>query len=49
MFDIALPKGNPQGITTLKDLEGKTVLLGDQGWSSIVDPMVVRPAAIPAR
>ena len=42
VFDIALPKGNPQGITTLKDLEGKTVLLGDQGWSAIVDPMVVQ-------
>src|SRR5215218_6330767 len=32
VFDIALPKGNPQGIASLKDLEGKTVLLGDQGW-----------------
>jgi NitT/TauT family transport system substrate-binding protein len=42
VFDIALPKGNPQNIQTLKDLEGKTVLLGDSGWSAIVDPMVVQ-------
>ena len=42
VFDIALPKGNPQGITTLKDLEGKTVVVGDLGWSGIVDPMVAQ-------
>jgi NitT/TauT family transport system substrate-binding protein len=42
VFDIALPKGNPAGITTLKDLEGKTCLVGDAGWSSIVDPMVAQ-------
>src|SRR5215211_2844376 len=42
VFDIALPKGNPQGIATLKDLEGKNVLLGDLGWSAIVDPMVAQ-------
>jgi NitT/TauT family transport system substrate-binding protein len=49
VFDIALPKGNPQGITTLKDLEGKTVLLGDQGWSSIVDPMVAQAGGDPSK
>jgi NitT/TauT family transport system substrate-binding protein len=48
VFDIALPKGNPQEITTLKDLEGKTVLLGDQGWSSIVDPMVAQAGGDPS-
>jgi NitT/TauT family transport system substrate-binding protein len=42
VFDIALEKGNPKGIQTLKDLEGKTVVLGDLGWSSIVDPMVAQ-------
>ena len=41
-FDIALEKGNPKGITTVKDLEGKNVVLGDLGWSSIVDPMVAQ-------
>jgi NitT/TauT family transport system substrate-binding protein len=49
VFDIALPKGNPQGITTLKDLEGKTVLLGDQGWSSIVDPMIAQAGGDPSK
>ena len=49
VFDIALPRGNPQGITTLKDLEGKTVLLGDQGWSSIVDPMVAQAGGDPTK
>jgi len=49
VFDIALPKGNPQEITTLKDLEGKTVLLGDQGWSSIVDPMVAQAGGDPSK
>jgi NitT/TauT family transport system substrate-binding protein len=49
VFDIALPKGNPQAITTLKDLEGKTVLLGDQGWSSIVDPMIAQAGGDPTK
>jgi NitT/TauT family transport system substrate-binding protein len=48
VFDIALPKGNPQSVTTLKDLEGKTVLLGDQGWSSIVDPMIAQAGGDPS-
>jgi NitT/TauT family transport system substrate-binding protein len=47
VFDIALPKGNPQGIKTLKDLEGKTVVLGDLGWGSIVDPMVAQAGGNP--
>ena len=47
VFDIALQKGNPAGITTLKDLEGKTVVLGDLGWSSIVDPMVKQAGGDP--
>jgi NitT/TauT family transport system substrate-binding protein len=49
VFDIALPKGNPQSVTTLKDLEGKTVLLGDQGWSSIVDPMIAQAGGDPSK
>lgn len=49
VFDIALPKGNPQGITTLKDLEGKTVVLGDIGASAVVDPMVVQAGGDPSK
>ena len=49
VFDIALPKGNPEGITTLKDLEGKTVVLGDIGWAAIVDPMIVQAGGDPSK
>ncbi|MEZ4531226.1 MAG: ABC transporter substrate-binding protein [Thermomicrobiales bacterium] len=49
VFDIALPKGNPEGIATLKDLEGKTVVLGDIGWAAIVDPMVVQAGGDPSK
>lgn len=49
VFDIALPKGNPAGITTLKDLEGKSVVLGDLGWSGIVDPMIAQAGGDPAK
>jgi NitT/TauT family transport system substrate-binding protein len=49
VFDIALPKGNPGGIQSAKDLEGKTVVLGDLGWSSIVDPMVKQAGGDPSR
>jgi NitT/TauT family transport system substrate-binding protein len=49
VFDIALPKGNPGGITTLKDLENKNVVLGDLGWSGIVDPMVAQAGGDPSK
>ena len=49
VFDIALEKGNPKAIATLKDLEGKTVVLGDLGWSSIVDPMVAQAGGDPSK
>jgi NitT/TauT family transport system substrate-binding protein len=49
VFDIAMQKGNPAGITTLKDLEGKTVVLGDIGWAAIVDPMVVQAGGDPSK
>ncbi len=49
VFDIALPKGNPQGITTLKDLEGKTVVMGDIGATAVVDPMVVQAGGDPSK
>jgi NitT/TauT family transport system substrate-binding protein len=48
VFDIALEKGNPKGITSVKDLEGKTVVLGDLGWSGIVDPMVAQAGGDPS-
>jgi NitT/TauT family transport system substrate-binding protein len=47
-FDIALEKGNPAGINSVKDLEGKTVVLGDLGWSAIVDPMVKQAGGDPS-
>jgi NitT/TauT family transport system substrate-binding protein len=37
LFNIAFRKG--QGVTDLKQLEGKTVLLGSAAWQSICDPM----------
>jgi len=49
VFDIALPKGNPGGITTVKDLEGKKVALGDIGWTGIVDPMVAQAGGDPSK
>lgn len=47
VFDIALPKGSP--IKSLKELEGKTVVLGDAGWSGIVDPMIAQAGGDPGR
>lgn len=38
LFNIAFRKG--QGMTDLKGLEGKTVLLGSAAWQSIADPML---------
>lgn len=49
VFDIALPKGNPGGITSVKDLENKNVVLGDLGWSGIVDPMVAQAGGDPSK
>ncbi len=49
VFDIALPKGTGGEVKTLKDLEGKTIVLGDQGWSSIVDPMIAQAGGDPAK
>ncbi|WP_416797412.1 ABC transporter substrate-binding protein [Ciceribacter azotifigens] len=37
LFNIAFRKG--QGVKDLKDLEGKTILLGSAAWQSICDPM----------
>lgn len=48
-FDFALPKGNPGGITEVKDLEGKTVILGDIGWVAIVDPLMIQAGGDPSK
>jgi NitT/TauT family transport system substrate-binding protein len=37
LFNIAFRKG--EGMTDLKGLEGKTVLLGSAAWQAIADPM----------
>lgn len=38
VFDFAFPKG--KALTDLKQLEGKTILLGNAGWQSICDPIL---------
>ena len=42
VFDIAFRKGEKP--SSIKDLEGKTVLLGSAGWQSICDPMFAAAA-----
>ncbi len=37
-FSLAFRKG--EGTNDLKELEGKTILLGSQAWQAIVDPML---------
>lgn len=37
-FGLAFRKG--EGVTDLKQLEGKTILLGSAAWQNIVDPML---------
>ncbi len=46
VFDIAFEKGRTD-IQTVADLQGKRVVLGDIGWSSIVDPMVAQAGGDP--
>ncbi len=46
VFDIAFNKDNTE-IQSVADLEGKTVVLGDIGWSAIVDPMVAQAGGDP--
>jgi NitT/TauT family transport system substrate-binding protein len=45
VFDFALPKDSP--ITSVKELEGKTIALGSEGWSVIVDPILVEAGVDP--
>src|SRR4051812_40817953 len=47
VFDIAFPKG--KAASSVADLAGKTVVLGDSGWSAIVDPMVAQAGGDPSQ
>jgi NitT/TauT family transport system substrate-binding protein len=44
-FDFAVPPGSD--ITEVAQLEGKTIALGDAGWSSITDPMFAQAGIDP--
>lgn len=47
LFDIAFRKG--EGVRNLKELEGKTVLLGSAAWQSICDPLFAAVGADPSK
>ncbi len=47
VFNFAFRKG--EGVTDLKELEGKTVLLGSAAWQSIADPMFAAAGADPKK
>lgn len=43
VFDFAFRKG--EGISDMKEIEGKTIILGDASWQAISDPMIVAGGA----
>ena len=45
VFDFAFRKG--EAPTDIKELEGKTILLGSAGWQAIVDPMLAQVGISP--
>lgn len=47
LFNVAFRKG--EGVKDLKQLEGKTVLLGSAAWQSICDPMFAAVGVDPKR
>jgi NitT/TauT family transport system substrate-binding protein len=47
VFDFAFRKG--EGVKDLKELEGKTVLLGSAAWQAITDPMFAAAGADPKK
>ncbi len=47
VFDFAFRPG--EGVTDLKELEGKTVLLGSAAWSAITDPMFAAAGVDPKK
>jgi len=46
VFDFAFPKG--KAVSSLKQLEGKTIVIGSAGWRAIVDPMFAQAGIDPA-
>jgi NitT/TauT family transport system substrate-binding protein len=46
VFDFAFRKGH--AVSSLKDLKGKTIVIGSAGWRSIVDPMFAQAGVDPA-
>lgn len=47
VFDFAFRKG--EGVSDIKELEGKTVLLGSAAWQAITDPMFAAAGADPKK
>jgi NitT/TauT family transport system substrate-binding protein len=47
VFDFAFPKG--KGVKSLKELEGKKVLLGDASWQGIVAPEIAQEGGDPSK
>jgi len=45
LFNFAFRKG--EGVKDIKELEGKTILLGSAGWKSICDPMLASAGVDP--
>jgi NitT/TauT family transport system substrate-binding protein len=46
VFDFAFRKGH--AVNSLKELEGKTVVIGSAGWRAIADPMFAQAGVDPA-
>jgi NitT/TauT family transport system substrate-binding protein len=47
VFDFAFPKGKK--LASVKDLEGKTVVLGSAGWQGICNPEVAQAGGDPSK
>jgi NitT/TauT family transport system substrate-binding protein len=47
VFDFAFRPG--EGVTDLKELEGKTIMLGSAAWQAITDPMFAAAGADPKK
>jgi NitT/TauT family transport system substrate-binding protein len=47
VFDFAFRKGEKPA--DVKEIEGKTILLGSAGWQAIVDPMLAQVGVAPDR
>jgi NitT/TauT family transport system substrate-binding protein len=47
VFDFAFPKG--KALSSVKDLEGKTVALGSAGWQGICNPEIAQAGGDPTK